>query len=96
MQWTDCQGMNGAPEAMTDWSRHAAAAAVVEAPALHADCICIPLHPCVPLQVYGPTAVNVHHLLEALRQQGELYTIGAEVGTAVGRCSGFFLRLGCC
>ena len=61
------EGMNGAPEAMTDWSRHAAAAAVVEAPALHADCICIPLHPCVPLQVYGPTAVNVHHLLEALR-----------------------------
>jgi hypothetical protein len=34
--------------------------------------------------VYGPTAVNVYHLLEALRQQGELYTIGAEVG----RCSG--------
>jgi hypothetical protein len=34
-------------------------------------------------QVWGPTAINVHHLLEALRQQGELYTIGAEVGAAL-------------
>ena len=30
-------------------------------------------------QVYGPTAVNVHELLEALRQQGEIYPIGVEV-----------------
>ena len=30
-------------------------------------------------KVYGPTAVNVSQLLDMLRQQGELFTIGAEV-----------------
>lgn len=35
-----------------------------------------------PGQVYGPTAVNVHDLLEALRQQGEIYPIGVEVRPA--------------
>lgn len=30
-------------------------------------------------KIYGPTAVNVHVLLEALRQEGEIYPIGAEV-----------------
>lgn len=30
-------------------------------------------------KVYGPTAVNVAQLLDSLRQQGELFTIGAEV-----------------
>jgi hypothetical protein len=32
--------------------------------------------------VFGPAAVNVHQLLDALRQQGELYLIGAGVRTA--------------
>ena len=35
------------------------------------------------LQVYGPTAINVHQLLDQLREQGELFLIGAEV------CSGW-------
>ncbi len=30
-------------------------------------------------QVYGPTAINVHQLLDQLREQGELFLIGAEV-----------------
>lgn len=30
-------------------------------------------------KVYGPTAVNVAQILDTLRQQGELFTVGAEV-----------------
>ena len=30
-------------------------------------------------KVYGPTAVNVSQILDALRQQGEVFPIGAEV-----------------
>jgi hypothetical protein len=30
-------------------------------------------------KVYGPTAVNVAQILDSLRQQGELFTVGAEV-----------------
>lgn len=30
-------------------------------------------------KVYGPSAVNVTQLLDALRQKGELFTVGAEV-----------------
>lgn len=36
-------------------------------------------------KVYGPTAVNVHELLEALRQQGEIYPIGVEVSLLESR-----------
>ncbi|EFN52750.1 hypothetical protein CHLNCDRAFT_138340 [Chlorella variabilis] len=36
-------------------------------------------------KVYGPTAVNVHQLLDVLRQQGELYPIGAEVSLLESR-----------
>lgn len=39
-------------------------------------------------KVYGPTAVNVHHLLEALRQIGQLYLIGAEVRAPSGLLRG--------
>ncbi|PSC68755.1 oxysterol-binding -related 1D isoform X1 [Micractinium conductrix] len=36
-------------------------------------------------KVHGPTAVNVHQLLEALRQQGELYSIGVEISLLESR-----------
>ncbi|KAL4420270.1 hypothetical protein ABPG77_005610 [Micractinium sp. CCAP 211/92] len=36
-------------------------------------------------KVYGPTAVSVHELLEALRQQGEIYSIGVEVSLLESR-----------
>lgn len=36
-------------------------------------------------KVHGPTAVNVHQLLELLRQQGELYPIGVEVSLLESR-----------
>lgn len=32
------------------------------------------------MQVFGPTRVNVHALLEGLRQQGEVVLIGSETG----------------
>ena len=34
---------------------------------------------CLVPQVHGPTAINVHQLLDQLREQGELFLIGAEV-----------------
>lgn len=37
------------------------------------------------LQVYGPTAVNVYQLMETLRQEGDLFTIGAETALLESR-----------
>lgn len=36
-------------------------------------------------KVHGPTAINVHQLLDQLREQGELFLIGAEVSLLEGR-----------
>ncbi len=36
-------------------------------------------------QIYGPTAVNIHALLDTLRQQGELFLIGAEASVLEAR-----------
>ena len=36
-------------------------------------------------QVYGPTAINVYQLMETLRVDGELFTIGAETALLEAR-----------